>query len=67
MEDTLTEKNSRRFSDYFYILFKWKKILIINLLIILTITTTLTFLIPKTYKANCIIMIPPESSLNLGL
>ena len=48
------------FSDYTYILFKWKKFLIINLSIILVISTVIAFLLPKVYKASATIMIPPN-------
>lgn len=56
----------KNFSDYIYILFKWKKFIIINLLIIGPLTLGLLFLIPNNYKATSVVMIPPETSSGLG-
>lgn len=55
-----------KFSDYIYILFKWKKFILINLFIIGLLTTIIAFLIPNQYKATATIMIPPESQMGLG-
>jgi len=57
---------SPSFSDYLYILVKWKNFLLINIILIVLITAGLTFLIPKTYKSTAVVMIPPESSLGLS-
>lgn len=54
------------FSDYLYILFKWKRFLIINLTIVVVVTTTITFFIPQDYKATATIMIPPSDQMGLG-
>ncbi|MDP3149547.1 MAG: hypothetical protein Q8N83_10510 [Ignavibacteria bacterium] len=59
-------KKSVGFSDYIYILFRWKNFLVINLLLIVLVTTGITFLIPKTYKSTTVVMIPPESPLGLS-
>jgi len=59
-------KSSPRFSDYLYVLVRWKNFLFINLLIIVSTITALTYLIPKTYKSTAVIMIPPESPLSLS-
>ncbi len=53
-------------SDYFYILYKWKKILIINLLIVSAITVTIVLLLPNKYKATATIMIPPDTQSAFG-
>ncbi|MCK9209494.1 MAG: Wzz/FepE/Etk N-terminal domain-containing protein [Ignavibacteriaceae bacterium] len=53
-------------SDYLYILFKWKKFLIINLTIVVIITTVIAFLLPQEYKATATIMIPPSDQMGLG-
>lgn len=45
------------FTDYLSILLKWKKFLIINLLLIALITTGITFLIPEKFKSTTSIMI----------
>ncbi len=64
----MSEKNQKqvRFSDYLYILYKWRRFLIINLLIVTILSLIISFLIPKTYKATATIMIPPENSMGLG-
>jgi len=53
-------------SDYIYILFKWKRFLIVNLLVVGLTTTGLVFLIPNQYKATATIMIPPDNQMGLG-
>jgi tyrosine-protein kinase Etk/Wzc len=65
MENEVKLKETR-FSDYIYIIYKWKKFLFINLLLIGLITTGLTFLIPNQYKAIATIMIPPDNQMGLG-
>lgn len=55
-----------RFSDYLYILYKWRKFLIINLLIIIALSVGISFLIPVKYKATSVVIVPPESSFGLG-
>ena len=59
-------KKNPQFSDYLYILYKWKKFLIVNLLFIIILATVISFLIPKQYKATATIMIPPESQSAFG-
>jgi capsule polysaccharide export protein KpsE/RkpR len=59
-------KNNPTFTDYLSILFKWKKFLIINLIVVSVIATTISFIIPKTYKATASIILAPESSMGLG-
>jgi len=63
-EQQIPEKYN--FSDYFYILFKWKKFIIINLLIVIIISTVIAFLLPQDYKASATIMIPPSEEMGLG-
>jgi capsule polysaccharide export protein KpsE/RkpR len=55
-----------KFTDYLSVLLKWKKFILINFLIAAALATGISFLIPVTYKATTIIMIPPESSSGLG-
>ncbi|NOX66188.1 MAG: hypothetical protein GXO85_10475 [Chlorobi bacterium] len=59
------EKREITFTDYLSILLKWKKFLIINLLIVGIITTGITFLIPEKYKATSSVMIQESSSNGL--
>jgi capsule polysaccharide export protein KpsE/RkpR len=61
-----TQNKETKFGNYAYILYKWKKFLLINLLIIGIITTIIAFLLPNQYKATSTIMIPPENEMGLG-
>lgn len=54
------------FSDYIYILFKWKRFIIVNLLLITLITAIISFLLPNKYKSTATIMIPPNDQTGLG-
>ena len=63
-EQQYIEKHT--FSDYVYILFKWKKFLILNLIVVLVITITVAFLLPEEYKATATIMIPPNEEMGLS-
>lgn len=65
MENEVKPKETK-FSDYVYVLYKWKKFLLINLIIVGLITTGLVFLIPNEYRATATIMIPPDNQLGLG-
>lgn len=60
------QKKDTKFGDYIYILYIWKKFIIINLLIIGIITTIIVLLLPNQYKATATIMIPPETQSPLG-
>lgn len=59
-------KKPARFGDYIYILYKWKKFLIINLIIVAILSTTYALLLPLEYKATATIMIPPEPQTSFG-
>lgn len=65
MENELSQ-GKPKFSDYLYILFKWKKFIIINLLVVGLIAALIAFLIPNQYKATATIMIPPQDQMGLG-
>ena len=65
MTEEKKEKSST-ISDYFYVLFKWKKFLIINLLIVTIITVAIVLLLPNKYKATATIMIPPDTQSAFG-
>ena len=62
------EQTNRKITlgDYIYIIYKWRKFLVINLLIIIAAATTYAFLLPKQYKATATIMLPPENEMGLG-
>ncbi|MCX6149587.1 MAG: Wzz/FepE/Etk N-terminal domain-containing protein [Ignavibacteriales bacterium] len=66
MEKEFDNKKSAKISDYLYILFKWKKFLIINMFIVIIAATIYAFLIQQEYKATAVVMIPQESSMGLG-
>lgn len=53
-------------SDIIFIFYKWRKFLILNLIVIGIITGIAVFLIPNQYKATTTIMIPPDSQIGLG-
>ncbi len=56
----MSEKNELQkpsFTDYLTILLKWKKFLIINLLLIGLVTTGISFLIPEKFKSVTTVMI----------
>jgi len=60
------EKKQARFSDYLYVLYKWKKFLIINMLIVIIGATIYSFTIPEQFKSTATVMIPPETNMGLG-
>lgn len=63
METTQTKP---KFSDYLSILYKWKKLLVINLLIITTLATVYSFLIPEQFKATSVVMVSTTNQQNFG-
>ncbi len=54
------------FSDYLYILYKWKKFILINVLIVVIVSTIIAFIIPKEYRSTATIMIPPDTQSGFG-
>ena len=59
-------KKPARFGDYIYILYKWKKFLIISLILVAILSTTYALLLPLEYKATATVMIPPETQTGFG-
>ena len=57
---------SAKFGDYMYILYKWKKFIIINLVIVAILSTTYALLLPLEYKATATVMIPPDTQTGFG-
>lgn len=53
-------------SDYLYVLFKWKRFIIINLFIVSLIAVIIALLIPNQYKAVATITIPSDSQSGLS-
>ena len=60
------EKRKVSFTDYLSILLKWKKFLIINLLIVSIGATVYSFMIPETFKSTATLMLPGEKEMGLG-
>jgi tyrosine-protein kinase Etk/Wzc len=56
------QKNSK-FSDYLYVIVRWRKFLLINLSIIIIISLIISFLIPNTYRATTTIILPKEDKI----
>lgn len=53
-------------SDYLFIIWKWRKFLIINTIIAGVIAIIVAFLMPTTYRATATVFSPPESSGGLS-
>jgi uncharacterized protein involved in exopolysaccharide biosynthesis len=60
-------KKQAKFSDYIYILYKWRKLLVINMLIIITLATVYSFLIPEQFKATSVVMVSQDNSSMGGI
>ena len=58
----VNEKKEVEFSDYLSIIFKWRKLIIMNMTVVLFIATLISFLIPKTYKSTSTLTISSSSS-----
>jgi len=61
-----TGKKQVKFSDYIYILYKWRKLLFINMFLIVALATVYSFLIPKKFKATSIVMVSQNNSDNMS-
>ncbi len=59
----IKEKRELSFTDYLSVLYKWKKFLIINLLAVTVISTTISFLIPETFRSTAKVILAPENSM----
>jgi uncharacterized protein involved in exopolysaccharide biosynthesis len=67
MMDLELEKEKKvKVSDYLYVLYKWKKFILINLILVTLIATIISFLLPVTYKSTAVLMIPPDNSMGLS-
>ena len=64
MENEVKTKKAK-FSDHVYVLYKWKKLLFINLFLLLVIGTVYSFLITEKFKATSIITVS-QSNSNIG-
>ncbi len=61
-----TKHQKVKFSDYLSVSYKWKKLLIINLLIITILSTVYSFLIPEQFKATSIVMVSTNTQQGMG-
>jgi capsule polysaccharide export protein KpsE/RkpR len=64
MEDI--PKKQVKISDYLNVLYKWKKLLFVNMFIIIALATVYSFLIPEQFKATATVTMAPESSFGFG-
>lgn len=56
---------TRSLTDYLSVILKWKKILLVNLFVIVLVTTAITFLIPEKFKADAVIMVQEDDNMGL--
>ncbi|HEX2868919.1 MAG TPA: Wzz/FepE/Etk N-terminal domain-containing protein [Ignavibacteriales bacterium] len=66
MELEIEKPKTAKLSDYLYILYKWKKFLILNVLLLVIVAAVVAFTLPLEYKATAVVMIPPDNSMGLG-
>lgn len=64
MSENSNEK--KYFIDYMFVLYKWKKPILINLVILTVLATVYSFLIPETYKATARITLANQQNSTLG-
>lgn len=60
------EKREINVIDYLFVLIKWRKLILINFLIVAIIAVIISLLLPKWYQAETIIMPPEKEGLSLG-
>ena len=65
MDNEIKQKETK-FSDYIYVLYKWKKFIIVNLLIVGILTTIIAFLFPNQYKATATVDDSANDQMGLG-
>ena len=61
-----TGKKQVKFSDYIYVLYKWRKLLFINMFLIIAFATIYSFLITEKFKATSIVMVSQNNSNNMS-
>jgi tyrosine-protein kinase Etk/Wzc len=60
------EQNQRKLVDYFYILYKWRKFLIINFLLFLILIVVYAFTLSNLYKSTTTVIVLPQNNMGLG-
>jgi len=59
-------KKQTKLSDYLNILYKWKKLLFINMFFIIVLATVYSYIIPEKFKATSIVMVSATNQQGLG-
>jgi capsule polysaccharide export protein KpsE/RkpR len=62
----MDNQKSSKISEFVYILLRWKKFFLYNLIIIILIASAFAFLIPNNYRATASLDIPPEANMGLA-
>ena len=62
----MDNQKTSKFSEFVYVLLKWKKFLIFNLIFIIVIVSVFAFLLPNNYRATASLVIPPEANMGLS-
>ena len=60
-------KKSKNLIDFLYILIKWRKLIIINFLIVSILAAGVSLIMPHVYEAHTKILPPSENAAGLGL
>ncbi|MDZ7725175.1 MAG: Wzz/FepE/Etk N-terminal domain-containing protein [candidate division KSB1 bacterium] len=60
-------KKEKKIIDLIYIMMKWRKLIIINLLIVAILAAGISLILPHVYKANTTILPPQSDAAPLGL
>ena len=58
------KQKTGKLSDY--LIYKWKKLLFINMFLIVVLATVYSFLIPEKFKATSIVMVSATNQQGLG-
>jgi len=61
------EKKQVNIIDYLYVLVKWRKLIIINFLVVCIIAAGISLILPKWYRAETTILPPLEEGAQMGM
>jgi len=62
----MSENKNYTFVNLLYLFTKWRKVFIINIIIVGTISLVISFLLPKWYKASAVVLPPEETNIGSG-
>ena len=62
----MDNQKSSKISEFIYVLLKWKKFFLFNLILIILIASVFAFLLPNNYRATASLVIPPEANMGLS-